>query len=1119
MNTPFFHGSELAALLLMISAPALAGWDVTDTGQPYTDAKFTVTEGTWMNLDVSPDGNTLVFDLLGDIYSLPAGGGEARLLHGGPALEHSPRFSPDGKRILYLSDRGGSDNLWVSNADGSAARQLSHETVNTLGAPAWDAKGQYAAAVKYYPQISRGTATEIWLYHPDGGQGRLVVESPKNGKAVHEPQFSHDGHYLYYTECIYAATFVNANQPVYAIKRRDLSDGKIEEVVSGFGSATTAQLSPDDRRLAFVRRVKEKTVLFVYDLKNGEQRPVFDGLERDMDANPNPRTSTYYPRYGWFPDGRHLAIWARGKLQRIDVETQAREEIPFRAAVDQRLTIVARFEHSLTPEHFTARAIQQIAPAPDGRSVTFNALGRLWHKRLSDGRPERLTKSARFEFEPSYSNDGTRLAYVSWDDEQGSALELMTVKSRQVKTLLKGVGIIRQPVFSPDGRRLAYWLEPGNKKMGGYRARQAGLYWLSITDGVPHYVGAAGQLTVRNPQFSPDGQRIYYLTQALMFGLSSRNVIESVDLAGLDKRQHVITEEVADLSLSPDLKWLAYKKDHQYYLRPYRETGAALHLTKATNDVPVVQLTEYGGYQIAWTADSSRLFWVLGQSLASASGRATADAKPAIAATDLNLDVPVDKPQGLLALTNARVITMRGEEVIERGSVMIDGNRIVAVGPADRVEVPRAAKVIDVSGKTIMPGLVDMHGHLDVFEDNFLMPQKHPSHYAAVAFGVTTNFDPSATELPSFAAAEMNLAGVTVGPRTITTGKVVYGRSGTMIGIFHPLDSFEDARKIVARRKALGAVIVKSYMQPMRSQRQQIIKAAREAQMMVAPEGEANFYNDLTMILDGHITIEHNMPIANYYDDLVQLLARGGTALTPTFVVTYGETNADNYFFQTTRPWDDPKVKTYVQSVGMSYSSPLGSAMDAPPYARGMVGLHQADELWDIGFRSVARAMKKLDEAGVVVNTGGHGQLQGLSMHWEMWALGEGGMSNARILRAATLNGARTIGLDKQIGTLEAGKLADLIVLDANPLENIRNTNTIRYTMVNGRLYDALSMNEIGNYDRPRSRFYWELQDYQGIDWNEAWGGAGVHSADQGGDTTGGNTTIIPPGVARELLH
>ncbi len=1086
---------SLAALMLLSSGPAFGEWDVTDTGQPCVDVRFTVTEGTWMSVDVSPDGKTLLFDLLGDIYALPVAGGDARLIHGGPAMEIEPRFSPDGSKILYLSDRGGGDDIWISNADGSQARQVTHETLNALITPAWSPDGRYVVATKFYGQFSKLTGSELRLYHLDGGQGRLLVEAPGNGKAVHEPQFTHDGRYLYYTENIAASlnssSFVNVNQPNYVIKRRDLGSGKTAAVVSGFGSATTPMPSPDDKRLAFVRRVKEKTVLFVYDTETGEQRPVFDGLDGDLHANWGPRSGSYYPQYSWFPDARHVAVWSQGRLHKIDVTTRVREVIPFRVTAEHRITLPPRFENPLAPDRLRVRAIQHVAVAPDGGSVTFNALGRLWQQSLPAGKARRVTNAGALEFEPAYSRDGAHVAYISWDDERGSTLELLNVKSGNRRTLARSTGIFRQPAFSPDGRRLVYWIEEGNRKMGGYRVTRPGLYWLEVSTGETRYAGPLGRVSDKHPQFSPDGTRIYYEAKvAEPFGMSAGNAIESVNLEGQDRRQHVISGDVGELRISPDLSWLAYKKELQYYVVPYREIGTPMRLIGTADEMPAIQLTESGGYELGWSPDSTRLNWVIGASLYSASvtGRTAANARPAIVQRMLDLEMPADKPQGVIAFTNGRIITMRGEEVIERGSIVVRENRIVAVGPVDEVDIPKGANVIDVAGKTLMPGLVDMHGHLGSGEEDWLMPQKDPNHYAALAFGVTTNFDPSSTRLSSLARSEMNVVGAATGPRLITTGGVVEGLE--VLGVRHPIHSLDDARKIIATRRALGTLIVKSYMQPMRSQRQQLIKAAREARIMVTPEGEGQFYHDVTMILDGHVSIEHNLPVTHYYDDLIQLMARGGTSLTPTLIVSMG---AEGYFYQTTRPWDDPKIRTYVQQTSSGYGA-LSSAWDAPPYVRGMVTVHQADELWDAEFRAVARSLKKVDDAGGVVNVGAHGQIHGLGTHWEMWALAEGGMSAQRVLRAATLNGARTIGLDKQIGTLEAGKLADLVVLDANPLENIHNTNTVRYTMVNGRLYDASTMNEIGNYDRPRTRFYWELADYQGIDWNEAWGGRSINS-------------------------
>jgi hypothetical protein len=381
-----------------------------------------------------------------------------------------------------------------------------------------------------------------------------------------------------------------------------------------------------------------------------------------------------------------------------------------------------------------------------------------------------------------------------------------------------------------------------------------------------------------------------------------------------------------------------------------------------------------------------------------------------------------------------------------------------------------------------------MHGHIDdcYYSSAGLVPQKEPSMYASLAFGITTNYDPYSSELARYSATEMNQAGVRVGPRSINVGSVAYGRAGKSDGVYLPVESLDDARRYMARKSALGGRVIKSYRQPARAQRQQLVKAAREAGIMVDIEGESHFYNNVTMVLDGHTAIEHNFPVANYYDDLVQLMARAGSATTPTLIVNFGELMGENFIYQHTRPWEDPRLRTFVQATTSGYS-PLATPHSGPLHARGMTTIHVADELWDIGFRAVARSMRKLDDAGVLVNAGSHGQVHGIDQHWEMWLLAQGGMSNQRVLRTATLNGARTLALERQIGSLEPGKLADLIVLDADPLADIRNSTTVRYTMVNGRLYDATSMNEIGPRPRPRTRFYWELDDYRGIAWKLPW--------------------------------
>ena len=1076
-----------AILFILLSFGVVAAsteWDIGHTGQPYTDVEFTVTEGTWMSVDISPDGKTLIFDLLGDIYRMPVSGGDATLVHGGPAIERLPSFSPDGSKILFLSDASGGDNAWISDVDGSGRKQVTWETVDKIMGPAWGPSGEYIVASKAYATVRHTYSSEIRLFHLDGKKGRLIVQTPANNKDVQEAQLS--GHYLYYSQRVAdTGIYVDANHLNHAVMRKDMRDGTTSEFLKGFGGASTPQVSHDSKRIAFVRRVKDKTVLFVYDTKTGKQKPVYDGLDRDLRADFY-QQGTYYPKFGWFPDNRHIVIWGKGKLYRVDTNTGVSEQIPFRVTSRHRITSTPRFEYELAPERFTVRAIPNLALSPNGKDVVFEGIGHLWQKQLANGVPQRLTKTEAFEAEPAYSFDGRYIAYVEWDDEKGGKLKLMSHKGRNIKTLVQSRGVIRQPSFSQDGKQLVYRLQSNNKSLGGYRAK-AGIYRIPVSGGKPQYVTKEAAV----PQFSPDSQRIYYVKGSSAEGWFM-NKLESVNLQGFDRREHAkaVGHDRPELIVSPDLRWLAFKEYQQYYVMPYREAGTPLIVKSESGAVPVARLTDHGGYDIAWSADSKTLYWVLGETYhsTSVSEHFSSGAAKRDSTISLGLEVEGDVPEGSLAFVNARIITMRGDEVIEKGTVLVEGNRIAAVGASSDIVVPDNAKVINVDNRIVMPGLVDMHGHIECCYEGGLIPQKQAGFYAAMAFGVTTNYDPYTSEFPAYVGTELQKAGVAVGPRFITTGRVIYGRKGKADSAYDPINNMDDARRIMARKQALGGTIIKSYKQPMRSQRQQLVKAGREAGIMVDVEGESHFYNNLGMLLDGHACLEHNLPVANYYDDLISLFAHGDTANTPTLIVTFGEIMGENYLYQTTRAWEQSKIRTYVQNTISGYG-PLLRAHSAPPYVRGMTALHAADEIYEVGFRSVARSVKRLDDAGVLINAGSHGQIAGLAMHWEMQLMSQGGMENHRVLKTATLNGAKTLKLDKQIGSLEVGKLADLIVLDEDPLEDIRNTNSVRYTMMNGRLYDSLSMNEIGNYDRPRTRFYWELEDYKGIDWNEAWSG------------------------------
>lgn len=416
------------------------------------------------------------------------------------------------------------------------------------------------------------------------------------------------------------------------------------------------------------------------------------------------------------------------------------------------------------------------------------------------------------------------------------------------------------------------------------------------------------------------------------------------------------------------------------------------------------------------------------------------------------------EPKGMIALTGARIITMQGEQVIEDGVLLTDGKHIKAVGSAADVSIPKEAEVIDVSGKTIIPGIVDAHAHGSQGSDE-IIPQQNWKNFAGLSLGVTTIHDPSNDTTEIFAASEMQKAGDIVGPRIFSTGTILYGAN--MPGYTSHIDSLDDAKFHLERLKKVGAFSVKSYNQPRREQRQQVIEAGRELEMMVVPEGGSLLQHNLTMVVDGHTGIEHSIPVANIYDDIKQLWSQSDVGYTPTLGVAYGGIWGENYWYDKTDVWNHPRLSKFV---------PKNQLLP-----RSMRRVKAPDHHYN-HFNN-ARVVKELQDLGVLVNLGAHGQREGLAAHWEIWMFAQGGMTPLEAIRAATLDPAKYIGLDKNIGSLEVGKLADLIVIDGNPLINIRATDKVDYTMINGRLFDAATMNEVGK--KQREKMYFEKSNYQ----------------------------------------
>ena len=336
-----------------------------------------------------------------------------------------------------------------------------------------------------------------------------------------------------------------------------------------------------------------------------------------------------------------------------------------------------------------------------------------------------------------------------------------------------------------------------------------------------------------------------------------------------------------------------------------------------------------------------------------------------------------------------------------------------------------------------------------------MIPQQNWSQYATLAFGVTTIHDPSNDATEIFAAAEMQRTGQILAPRIYSTGNIVYGaRSGS----FAEINSLDDAREHVRRLKAQGAISVKNYNQPRREQRQQVATAAREEGMLVVAEGGSLFHMDLSMVADGNSAIEHNLPQSGLYDDVLQFWGQTNVAYTPTLGVTYGGLSGENYWYMKSNVWEHPILSHFV-----------------PPHIlqpRAVRRVKAPDE--DFYHVTSASTAKLLADDGVMVSIGAHGQREGLASHWEMWGFAQGGMSPVEALRSATLTPAIALGFVEDLGSIEVGKLADMVVVDANVTEDIFKSDEVDMVMLNGRLYDAATLDEVVTGDRKTQPFYWQ---------------------------------------------
>jgi Tol biopolymer transport system component len=1062
----------LFASTILLSRGIAAEWNTTRAYGTVRDIDFDTIEGTNTSVDSSPDGKWLAFDLLGNIYRVASTGGAAELLtrDAGQSVNYHPRYSPDGKSIAFISDRGGENNLWLMAADGSKPRAVVLDLQTRFAQPTWTPDGKSIVVQRIYGVPGEGMERRIlhlWIYSVDSGQGRQLTG--KVDSQTSWPSVSPDGQFVYFDNSIMGSEEYTA----YHLERLNLHSGQVQTVTPAqttfrpptfrvyrmpeFQPADSfaPEVSPDGHYLAFARRIlggessiaghpyNYRTALWLRDLRTGEERVLIDPIDPD-------RTGTYargilrvVNGYCWQKDSAALIVPINGKLRRVRVDTGQVTTIPFLVHVHRQVSEMARSHVDLSGDHFQVKFLESAATSPDGKSVVFYGAGQLWLKDREGSVPRPLTPvNERLQMMPAWSPNGQWIAYVSWKDgELGSVWKVPASGGKPVR-LTSEVGEYLFPTWSPDGKQIA--VASGSLETLRGDTLNANPYWylseLPAAGGKPV---VKAQLPFLTPIHWHANGRLYFLdTAEHVEGLNARisggsiasgaKVLTSVNAGGLDRKGHAIFSSLADdAQLSADGRHVVYHAWFNVYLAELPE-GQDLPLIDYYASHPthkIQRLSAEGGWFPRWQ------------------GAAVVEYLNGTHHYFFNLEdgVQHDEPivlkvlraraKGTIALVGGTLLSMAKDEPARAGTIVIENGRIRCIFQCD---LRKADRIIDATGKFIMPGLVDVHNHNHQAGGVPEVASRHHPHSALLlAYGVTTAVDPYGVPTVNPRYADLTMAGRWVGPRYLYTSFGVHDN--------HPeehIETYADAVRIVNLHANTGAIGIKNFHLTNRRQSQMLsVATQRHGELyLTAEQGDLDYV--LGLVLDGHTGWEHMLSYDTLHSDVTQFFGRAGVTYSPTFIVGGLQFWGSEYFLPRDQPWKDPK---YTRFIPWQWMRLYPSFAERPQS--------------DFSFPFMAEGVANIVRAGGNAAIGAHGEVPGIGDHWEMQMYATA-MSKDEVLHMATIGGARFTGLDQDIGSLEVGKIGDLIVLNANPLENIKNTLDMQYVMKDGVLYDAATLDE-----------------------------------------------------------
>ena len=951
-------------------------------------ADITVHEGTMMALALSPDKTTLAIDLQGAIYTLPVTGGKARAITDLLYDAHQPAWSPDGQRIAFYSNRDDRWHIWSVGRDGADPKQLTSGPYEDRE-PHWSRDGQ---RIVFSSNRSGNGSYDIWELNVASGQLRQLTKDTTN---EFTPTYSPDGRRI---------AFVS-NRPdnpgVYQLNAR----GTETLLAPAKGTVGTPAWTPDGQHVLFgvIVQGTGKLMLDNQEIAAGEDVFPF--------------------RPEWLSNDQFLYT-ADGKIKRRSLSAKTVTNVEFTATLP-----IAPPNYARKKIDFDSRSprptlgLQHPAISPDGKQIAFAALGDLWVMNIGS-KPRRLTNDAAAEMDPAWSPDGTRLTYAS--DRAGSMdLWVRDMRTGQDRQLTEMPGSETHGAWSPNGKYVAF--------IKATTAQQQDVFIVDVATGntkkmhdggfVPGYpTWSSDSRIVVSSRFTPVSSRFRQGTSQLFAtpidGGPGRLIVPVPDQS--------IGKRIGDGPVwSPNGMQMAFVMNESLYVMPVTPEGDRAGEPRLLAKGPMEHLS--------WTGDSTRILYLAGDGM-----KLIPVGGGAPQSIPLDLDWTPAIPSGRLVVHAGHLADGLREAERTDIDIVIEGNRIRSVEP-HRAAL-HTGKVIDASGGTVMPGLIEAHahGHKD-FGASF--------GKLLLAYGITSVRSPANAPGDIVEERESFDSGRRPGPRVFAAGLSLDGPLGYYAGSL-PITTEDQVDREVERAKAMHLDMVKTYVNLAEPLRKHAIERAHAIGIPLSSHElypAAAYGMDSTEHLTG--TAGRGYPtkcstLGRMYSDVIEILKASGMTLTPTAILG----SSQELMAADTTLKSDPRWNVLQpQWVRDAPERPLflGDAATRKAVAEG----------W-------RKAILDMTHAGVRVLAGTDSSLvpYGIALHWELEIEVAAGLTPFQALQTATVNTAKLLNVEKDLGTIEPGKLADLVVLDADPLADIRNARKVRTVIRGGEVVELAAL-------------------------------------------------------------